>query len=408
MKALFCHDHHYYRDRDNDEHILSKGQFHHSGWQRYLNIFDGLTVAGRDGGIISVQKGVNRADRDSVSFDLMPDMNSVSGILSHKKEIKKRIRKAVTGHDVVILRGISEIGNIAYAEAKRQGKTVALEMIGCPWDELWYHGSLIAKIYAPVRYIMARHIARQSDAVIYVSRHFLQTRYPSKAKIQAAASNVQISARDFGKATGVKNKAGMTRIGLIGTVTNKLKGVHVAIDACAILRKRGIEHFALHILGPGDPFSPPLKAAVYAVDKGVQDNIFFDGMRETGAPVYEWLGSMDIYIQPSFQEGVPRAMIEAMAQSKPAIGSHAGGIPELIDRQWIVPKGDAYALADKMEQMIVDAAIREAQGRKNYETAQAYKMELLKPVRADFWQKVYAMALQNRPKSRTDRSNPRS
>lgn len=51
--------------------------------------------------------------------------------------------------------------------------------------------------------------------------------------------------------------------------------------------------------------------------------------------VFSWLDGLDIYIQPSRLEGLPRALIEAMSRGCPAIGSAAGGIPELLDRDCI-------------------------------------------------------------------------
>lgn len=51
--------------------------------------------------------------------------------------------------------------------------------------------------------------------------------------------------------------------------------------------------------------------------------------------VFTWLDSIDIYAQPSRQEGLPRAMIEAMSRGIPCIGAKTAGIPELIDNKYI-------------------------------------------------------------------------
>ena len=52
------------------------------------------------------------------------------------------------------------------------------------------------------------------------------------------------------------------------------------------------------------------------------------------------MSKYDIYIQPSYQEGLPRAMIEAMSIGMPCIGSDAGGICELLNRKYIFKKGN--------------------------------------------------------------------
>lgn len=384
MKALFCHDHYYYRD---GKAILSRGQYHASVWGRYLNHFDGLTVIGRDGGKANVDEdGINQSSRDKVSFDLFPNMSSLKAKIYGDNETQSRIEKLVSDHDVIILRGTSELGALTFREAKHQGKLIAMEVVSCAFDELWFYGSLKAKLYAPYRLLKQRQLVRQADAVIYVSQDFLQTRYPTRAPLIARASNVQIPEQAFLQKEIVKKN--IYKIGLIGTLKNNLKGVHIAIKAM-----EKIDNATLHILGPGDPalFQKMID------DMGLSDRVFLDGIRQSGEGVWEWLREMDIYIQPSFQEGVPRAMIEAMAQGLPCIGSNAGGIPELIDDRWIVPRGHVNALADKIQMMLSDAEIMMSQGQHNFAKSQNYADEKLSSIRHDFWGNVNVMASDNLP-----------
>lgn len=390
MKALFCHDHYYYKDNDD---VISKGQYHHAVWQRYLEHFKSITVIGRDGGQASKSDvGVNIASRDNVSFNLFPNTNSLHGLIKGRSNTKKQIAKLVSEHDVIILRGISELGSIAFDEAKKQGKVIALEMVSCAWDELWYNGSIKAKIYAPYRLMLAKYIAKNVDAIIYVSQKFLQKRYRSNIKLQAVASNVQITKDAFNKIE-LENK-NRYKVGLIGTLKNKLKGVHIAIEACKILKDQNITNFDLHILGPGDPLHFQNQANV----RHVSEQVHFDGLRQSGRHVWEWLRDLDLYIQPSFQEGVPRATIEAMAQGLPVIGSDAGGIPEILDSDVIVPRGDAVALANKIEWMLSNLDIRQTNSEINYVTAQKYTANKLNIIRHKFWSDVKIKASQNLPK----------
>jgi glycosyltransferase involved in cell wall biosynthesis len=380
MKALFCHDHFYYRGGDD---VISKGQYHASVWQRYLDHFDSITVTGRDGGCADKNEvGVNIASRAGVRFSLFSNTNSLRGIFKNRKKAKKLIANLVSNHDVIILRGISTLGAMAFFEAKHQGKTVALEMVSCAWDEAWYHGSLKAKIYAFYHYAMARHITKHTDAVIYVSQSFLQNRYPTRAKLEAKASNVQIPDKAF-LAKKIEPKTSF-KIGLIGTLKNKLKGVDVAIEAMKTLNDANV---TIHILGPGDP--APYQKIID--DAGLSNRIKLDGIRQSGEDVWGWLRTLDLYIQPSFQEGVPRAMIEAMAQGLPVIGSDAGGIPELISTDMIVKRGDAQALAYKIKDVVYSIDKQQSESQKNFKTAQRYDNALLTKIRHDFWGNVRSL-----------------
>ena len=389
MKALFCHDHHYYK---SEGQTLSKGQYHNNVWQRYLNHFNHLTVVGRHGGIHHGDvSGMNIASTDRVSFELLADTNSFSGMMFGRRKLRETLKLLVSDHDVVIIRGVSEIGYMAYCEAKKQGKRVVMEMVACAWDELWYHGSIKAKLYAPYRFLMARRMAHSVDAIIYVSQRFLQNRYPSNAPLQAAASNVQIE-KDSCTAISPPTHD-YYKIGLIGTLKNRLKGVHVAIQAASILKKRGTKPFKIHILGPGDPTADPCQFQQMAMRYGVQNNIVFDGIRTSGAPVLEWIQDLNLYIQPSFQEGVPRAVIETMSQSRAVIGSDAGGIAELLDDDCIIRRGDANGLANKIEWMMNNASIQEKKAARNFVESQKYTMDQLLPIREQFWGAVASMAL---------------
>lgn len=73
-------------------------------------------------------------------------------------------------------------------------------------------------------------------------------------------------------------------------------------------------------------------------ENGVADRVVFKGQMKH-QQVLEWIDSLDIYIQPSMQEGLPRALIEAMSRACPAIGSSTGGIPELLPSDAILKEG---------------------------------------------------------------------
>ena len=91
------------------------------------------------------------------------------------------------------------------------------------------------------------------------------------------------------------------------------------------LKKEGIHKFEYQMVGFGD--QTRLKAIIKEND--VEDRVKFMGSM-THEQVFEWLDTIDIYVQPSRQEGLPRALIEAMSRGLPSIGAHTGGIPELI------------------------------------------------------------------------------
>jgi glycosyltransferase involved in cell wall biosynthesis len=134
-------------------------------------------------------------------------------------------------------------------------------------------------------------------------------------------------------------------------------------------------------LGPGDPRLWQAKASRL----GLASRIEFCGVVPSGVEVLSWLDTVDIYLQPSFQEGLPRALIEAMSRGCPAIGSTAGGIPELLSADCLHRPGDADGLGRLIVAGITDRAWQRAQATRNFAVAQDYAKDRLDAQRGAFW-----------------------
>ena len=130
-------------------------------------------------------------------------------------------------------------------------------------------------------------------------------------------------------------------IGLIGNLNNKLKGVGDALTALSRIEGQSKKKIELRILGPGKPD----KFRALEQNLGINSRVSYDGLLKTGNKVLNWLDEIDIYIQPSYQEGVPRATIEAMSRANPVIGSTAGGIPELLPEKRLHKPGEVNQLS---------------------------------------------------------------
>ena len=92
---------------------------------------------------------------------------------------------------------------------------------------------------------------------------------------------------------------------------------------------------------------------------------------------------MDLYIQPSLQEGLPRAMIEAMSVGMPIIGSNAGGIPELIDKNCIFKKKNVNEIMSIIKK--IDNEFLVAQSQKNYLNSKKFDKNSLNNKRNAFY-----------------------
>jgi glycosyltransferase involved in cell wall biosynthesis len=80
----------------------------------------------------------------------------------------------------------------------------------------------------------------------------------------------------------------------------------------------------------------------------IKQNLKFTGYQEDMRPIYELI---DIFVLPSLSEGMPNAVMEAMAWGKPIVASAVGGVLELIEHQVtgiLIPPGDPEKLAEAL------------------------------------------------------------
>lgn len=71
--------------------------------------------------------------------------------------------------------------------------------------------------------------------------------------------------------------------------------------------------------------------AGYFKKYNIEDNVIHHGMLPSGEGIYNWLQTIDIYIQPSLTEGHSRALVEAVYNGCIAFGTNTGGIPDTLD-----------------------------------------------------------------------------
>ncbi len=386
MQILYCHDNIY--QKCEDDTIYSPGQFPYQYWSTFLKHFDHITVTGRERPMAASKELLNISSGPNISFLLFPNINTIKGRLKYSRLANKKLKEAVEKADAVVIRAVSDIGWMAYKHAKRMNKPIAMEMAACAWDSTWNHGNKLGKIYAPIRYIRDKIITKNADYVIYVSEHFLQKRYPTNGQT-AHASNVRIQLTDEEiveqRLKKVKHQESSPdspiTIGLIGNLDNRIKGVTDTLNALALVTKEKPESFTFRHLGPGN-VAPYVKQADTLK---LSDKVHFDGMIKSGKDVLHWLDNIDIYLQPSYQEGVPRATIEAMSRGCPVIASHAGGIPELIDEKWLIKPGQVRDLSKLIIKMLENPLEQTEALITNYKKSAEYTNEYLSQRRHSFW-----------------------
>ena len=130
-----------------------------------------------------------------------------------------------------------------------------------------------------------------------------------------------------------------------------------------ILNKKGFKFTSL-LVGGGSKKEEMMELSA---QMGLKDRVSFLGEKEN---VSEDLERSDIFAFSSLFEGLPRAIMEAMAARLPVVAVDVGGVSELVDDEktgFLVKAEDAHALADKIEKLLLDKDIRKRMGESGME-----------------------------------------
>lgn len=167
--------------------------------------------------------------------------------------------------------------------------------------------------------------------------------------------------RHLGSRTAVRDSWGCSSedivIGTVGLLKPQ-KGIPVLIEAARSVVDRDARARFVHI--GGGPLQQDTLQGVEAAGLAGR----FQLLDRVEEPMTV-LGGLDVFVLPSLWEGLPIALLEAMAAGLPCVGTHVAGIEEAIEpgvSGLIVPPGDAPALADAVLELMSDAARRRAMG----------------------------------------------
>lgn len=353
-------------------------------WARYQTVFDHVGVAARVRRVNDVPNSLLRADGDGVEFLDLPEYTGPWQFLRRSGALRARVIHAVNQHDAFCLRVPCIIASAVWRELRRLRRPYGLEVVGDPWDSL-APGGVKSLVRPLARWIFARNLRAECSnacAIWYVTRYALQRRYPPPANaFHVNFSDIELSPGDVADAPRSGDSAAK-RLIFVGTLAVLYKGQDVLIKAVARAGRSGLH---LTFVGDGRARS---KLEELAASLGIADQVTFLGQLPAGRDVRHALGAADLFVLPSRTEGLPRAMIEAMARGLPCIGSTVGGIPELLAPEDMVPPGDVDALAKKILDFMDDPSRYARASQRNLKAAAGYVATVLEARRTDFYREL--------------------
>lgn len=224
---------------------------------------------------------------------------------------------------------------------------------------LFYRKSRLVKSYI-------HFILKHSNRVICVSpqwKTFFKTILPSK---RVDVVNNPVSPSSFDKTKKDKN---ITQFLFLGRIGNR-KGIYDLLTAISLLPASVRGSMRLYVGGDGD--APFLNNMIKQLK--LESIVFHKGW-VTGADKYDLLTTSDVYVLPSYNEGLPVSILEAMSFGMPIISTPVGGIPEIVKEGrngFMVKPGDCESLSKCLSHFIEDKELSFTLGQHSLELVKPY------------------------------------
>ena len=182
-----------------------------------------------------------------------------------------------------------------------------------------------------------------------------------------------------------KDGAPNARLLFLGALI-KGKGVYDIVECTRLLKARGL---ALEVTLAGNRELEQVRRC--SERAGVEDMIHLPGWVSEPEKL-ELLKRSDLLLLPSYWEGLPLCVLEAMACGLPVVCTNVGGMVDLVtdgENGFLVAPGDVDALADCIAKLVQDPTLRNEMGRRNTEKTQnLYSLPVISQKLADLYRKV--------------------
>lgn len=398
MKVLVAADAQLYRTPDNK--VWCRTIYQYNFWIRYLDVFDSIIVISRLENVdYESVSGYLRADGPGVQFKKMPMVRGAKGYVFHAASFFKAAVEASYASDCAIIRLPSMSAFFVELVYRWIRKPYVLEVVADP-ENAYAENQLIAKVIAK----MLRSACMHANGVSYVTRFALQRQYPCRSidnskKIDTAKyfssyySSIFLK-KDFFSSPKTYNHMGKV-IHLIHTannINNDVKGHDIVLKIVKNLQERGVQA-TITFIGDGTRRN---QLEMLASTLGIADKVHFTGFLGSGLEVREQLLNADLFVFPTKAEGLPRALIEAMAVGLPCLSTPVNGIPELLESKYMFDPLDVDGFTDAIIRLIHAPQEMNEMSIRNIKKAEEYEYSILQQRRSLFFSKLKKIVIQGK------------
>jgi glycosyltransferase involved in cell wall biosynthesis len=383
MRVLVVIDHRF--DSTPDGAVWTQTMFTPSYWKRYLEVFDEVSVVARVRPVETALPGWIQVNVDEITVQPLPYYLGPWEYIRQRQQVLAAAQNAFTVGDAVMFYSASPPALAIRQQADALGYPFGVYIIANPYD-VFSPGAVRNPLRPFFQWLAPRQLrslCQGASASAYITETALQQQYPPAPTAFATYySMAELTDKAFVEQprTFSPSQTSWTLI-TVGAMSQLYKAQDILIEAIARCVRQGLD-LQLIFVGDGQ-YRPMLETQ--ANELGIGDRCHFRGQLTTGSVVRQELDQADLFVLPSRQEGLPRAMLEAMARGLPCLGSTVGGIPELLPSEDTVPPANIEALADKIHEMLVDGDRLTHASARNLHRAQDYREHAIRDRRTKFY-----------------------
>lgn len=384
--------------RAPDGTVWTKAVYGYDFFKRYLENFEKIRIVTRMGFISKEETiGKLRVDGAGIEFFCLPHYHGPFEYAKNILKIKKLLKQSILNCDCAILRIPDQKAFQLFTIIKKEQLPCAIEVVAHPWD-LFSKGNYKSILRLFLRKYWDRQqkeICEKSDGVAYVTKNYIQKRYPPKLNNDKQFTSHYTSAdlEDYfflgSRDQESFNKKSLTLIH-VSTISSSAKGHSELLEALNILINEGF-NYKLVLIGDGTKLEYYKKKAK---ELNLERNVDFLGNISSTLEISRHLKNADLFVFPSYSEGLPRSVIEAMATGLPCIATNVGGTSELINEKYLIEPKNVHEIVKKIKLITSSPENLVIESERNYTLARnSYSKQVVREKRKSFYRKLKDLVL---------------
>lgn len=385
MNLVFITEARYTKNK-NGNIYYENSAFSYQLWQNYFSVFSKVIVVARvDYDEFHEEKSAYIASGENVKFIELPYFIGLKNYLKNFSKVKVKMQEILQVENAAYLcRVPGNIGHTAIKILLKNKKKYGVEVVGDPWDV--FAPGIVKHPLRPIIRIKSfnrlKFDVKNASASLFVTEKYLQKRYPPALNtFTVGISDVILEEEDFYPPQLREEKVKSKKFTLIsvGSLEQMYKSPDVLLRSVSKVRQKGYDVYLVW-LGAGK-YQQQMEAL--ATELNIKNFVNFRG-NVGKEELTAQLRNADLFALLSQTEGLPRAMVEAMAQSLPCIGTKVGGIPELLPPESLVDASDISAISQLIIKNIKDEDFYTKQFRQNFSKAKTFEKSKLDSKRQEF------------------------